>query len=211
MLCPRRNILGLLYQAGEELHISSSAQSRVTADEEEERVMNLRRVLIKGGTVISVDPEIGDLPKGDVLFEGGKIAEVAPDVKAPDAEVIDATDKIVMPGLVDAHRHVWQGAIKGVAPDTDLNDYFMGVLAAFAPTYEPEDVYAGELIGALEALRALRQAGGRAVFAYGFANTGPEWFYESTLDHPSDARRVRSDHFSSDDGLVTMAMALRGP
>jgi len=207
----------------------------VTADGEEERAMNLRRVLIKGGTVISVDPEIGDLPKGDVLFEGGKIAEVAPDVKAPDAEVIDATDKIVMPGMVDAHRHVWQGAIKGVAPDTDLNDYFMGVLAAFAPTYEPEDVYAGELIGALEALdagvttlvdwshiqntpehtdeaiRALRQAGGRAVFAYGFANTGPEWFYESTLDHPSDARRVRSEHFSSDDGLVTMAMALRGP
>ncbi len=197
--------------------------------------MNNRRVLIKGGTVISMNPQIGDLPKGDVLFEGGKIAEVAPDVKAPDAEVIDATDKIVMPGLVDAHRHVWQAAIKGVAPDTDLNDYFMGVLAAFAPAYEPEDVYAGELLGALEALdagvttlvdwshiqnspehtdeaiRALHEAGGRAVFAYGFANMGPEWFYESTIDHPSDARRVRSEHFSSDDGLVTMAMALRGP
>jgi 5-methylthioadenosine/S-adenosylhomocysteine deaminase len=195
--------------------------------------MNNGRTLIKGATVISVDPEIGDLPKGDVLFEGGKIAEVAPDVKAPDAEVIDATDKIVMPGLVDAHRHVWQAAIKGVAPDTDLNDYFMGVLAAFAPAYEPEDVYAGELLGALEAhdagvttlvdwshiqnspehtdeaIRALGEAGGRAVFAYGFTNTGPEWFYESALDHPADARRVRSEHFSSDDGLVTMA--LRGP
>jgi cytosine/adenosine deaminase-related metal-dependent hydrolase len=62
-----------------------------------------------------------------------------------------------------------------------------------------------------EAVRALREAGGRAVFAYGFPNTGPEWFYESARDHPSDARRVRSEHFSSDDGLVTMAMALRGP
>ncbi len=68
--------------------------------------MNNRRVLIKGGTVISLDPQIGDLPKGDVLFERGTISEVAPNVKAPDAEVIDATDKIVMPGLVDAHRHV---------------------------------------------------------------------------------------------------------
>jgi imidazolonepropionase-like amidohydrolase len=80
---------------------------------EKERQINNGRTLIKGATVISVDPEIGDLPKGDVLFEGGKIAEVAPDVKAPDAEVIDATDKIVMPGLVDAHH----GALVGVDPE----------------------------------------------------------------------------------------------
>lgn len=92
-----------------------------------------RRVLIKGGTVISVDPKIGDLPNGDVLFEGGKISEVTPDVNAPNAEVIDATDKIVMPGLVDAHRHVWQAAIKGVAPDTDLNDPVGAVVLAAHP------------------------------------------------------------------------------
>ncbi len=60
-------------------------------------------------------------------------------------------------------------------------------------------------------MQALRDAGLRAVFGYGFPNTGFEWFYESQLPHPDDARRVRAEHFASDEGLVTMAMAVRGP
>jgi len=197
--------------------------------------VNQRRTLIKGGNIVSMDPEIGELPKGDVLIEGGKISAVGPELEASGADVIDASERIVMPGFVDAHRHVWQGAIKGAAPDTDLGNYFGNVLARLAPAYRPDDVYAGNLIGALEALdagvttlldwshiqhtpdhtdeavRAIREAGLRTIFAHGFTNTGPEWFFESELDHPEDARRVRSEHFSSKEDLVTMAMALRGP
>lgn len=197
--------------------------------------MNQRRTLIKGGNIVSMDPEIGELPKGDVLIEGGKISAIGSKLEASGADVVDASERIVMPGFVDAHRHVWQGVIKDVAPNTDLQDYFGNVLARLAPAYRPEDVYAGNLIGALEALdagvttlldwshiqhtpdhtdeavRAIREAGLRTIFAHGFTNTGPEWFFESELDHPEDARRVRSEHFSSNDDLVTMAMALRGP
>jgi 5-methylthioadenosine/S-adenosylhomocysteine deaminase len=60
-----------------------------------------------------MDPAVGDLGRGDVLIEGGVIAAVAERIDAPDAEVIDATDRIVMPGFVDNHRHTWQTAFRG--------------------------------------------------------------------------------------------------
>ena len=197
--------------------------------------MNATRILIRGGSVVTVDDRLGTLPRGDILIEGATIAAVAPRLEAEDAAVIDASNMIALPGFVDAHRHSWQAAIKQIAPDADLGTYFTAVLGSLAPAYQPEDVYVGTLLGVLEALdagvttlfdwshiqhtpahtdaavQALRDAGGRAVFGYGFPNTGPEWFYESRLPHPTDARRVRASYFASDDQLVTMAMAVRGP
>ena len=107
-----------------------------------------------GGNIVSMDPEIGELPKGDVLIEGGKISAVGPELEASGADIVDASERIVMPGFVDAHRHLWQGAIKHTAPNTNLGDYFGNVLTRLAPAYRPEDVYAGNLIGAFEALDA---------------------------------------------------------
>ena len=62
------------------------------------------RLLLRGGTVLTIDPDLGDLPTGDVLIEGDKIAQVAPRIDA-DAEVVDAGGKIVIPGFIDSHRH----------------------------------------------------------------------------------------------------------
>ncbi|MFD7409512.1 hypothetical protein ACFV7R_44465, partial [Streptomyces sp. NPDC059866] len=75
------------------------------------------KTLLTGGTVVSMDPAVGDLDRGDVLIEDGVIVEVAGRIDAPDAEVIDATDRIVMPGFVDNHRHTWQTAFRGVGAD----------------------------------------------------------------------------------------------
>src|SRR5665213_1778884 len=73
-------------------------------------------MLIKGGTVITVDPSLGDLfPTGDVLIEDGTIVEVARSIDAEDAELIDATDCLVLPGLVDTHRHTWQALFRNRA------------------------------------------------------------------------------------------------
>jgi 5-methylthioadenosine/S-adenosylhomocysteine deaminase len=192
-------------------------------------------LLLRGGHVLTVDPELGDLPTGDVLIEGDTIAGVAPHLDA-DAEVIDVTGQIVIPGFVDTHRHTWEAAIRGCAPNATLDDYFVEVLDTFAPLYRPQDVYASNLAGALEcvnagittlvdwshinntpehpdaAIRGLQEAGIRAQYAYGSANTSlADYWNESKIAIPGDdVRRVRETYFSSDDQLLTMALATRG-
>jgi 5-methylthioadenosine/S-adenosylhomocysteine deaminase len=193
------------------------------------------RLLLRGGHVLTVDPEIGDLPNGDVLIEGDTIAAVAPNVDA-DAEVVDATGKIVIPGFIDTHRHTWEAAIRGSAPNATLDDYFVEILDTFAPHYRPEDVYASNLAGSLECInagittlvdwshinntpehpdagiRGLQETGIRAQYAYGSANTSlNDYWNQSKIAIPGDdVRRVRDTYFSSDDGLITMALATRG-
>jgi 5-methylthioadenosine/S-adenosylhomocysteine deaminase len=194
------------------------------------------RLLLHGGYVVSVDPEIGDINGGDVLIEGDTIAAVAPTVEASDAEVIDVTGDVVIPGFIDSHRHTWETSIRGTAPNATLDDYFGIVLDGFARAYRPEDVYVANYMGALEcinagvttlldwshiqntpdhsdqAIRGLQETGIRSVFAYGFPNTSlADWWYNSSLKTPDDVRRVRETYFSSDGGLITMALATRGP
>ena len=134
---------------------------------------------------------------------------------------------------MDTHRHVWQGAIGGYTPQITGAGYGPAVLTGISMKHSPEDVYAGTLWGALEALdagittiadwahndqspahadadlRALRDSGIRGYFLYG--GPGP-----ATSDpdppHPADARRMRDEHFSSGRyGRLRMGMALRGP
>jgi 5-methylthioadenosine/S-adenosylhomocysteine deaminase len=70
------------------------------------------RTLLRGGHIISMDPEIGDIPGGDVLIEGEDIAAVAPSIDASDAEVVDASGAIIIPGFIDSHRHTWETATR---------------------------------------------------------------------------------------------------
>lgn len=195
-----------------------------------------RRTLLRGGHVLTMDPEIGDLPTGDVLIEDDKIVGVEGRIDA-DAEVIDVAGRIVIPGFVDTHRHTWEAAIRGCAPNATLDDYFVEILDTFAPVYRPEDVYASNLAGSLEcvnagittlvdwshinntpdhpdaAIQGLREAGIRAQYAYGSANLSlADYWFESKIVMPADdVRRVRDRYFSSDSGLLTMGLATRGP
>ncbi|MCI0632358.1 MAG: amidohydrolase family protein [Actinobacteria bacterium] len=194
------------------------------------------RILLKGGHVITVDPELGDIADGDVLIEGDTIAEVGKGLSA-DAEVIDATGNIVIPGFIDSHRHTWETAIRNCAPNATLDDYFVEVLDSFAPLYRPDDVQASNHAGALECLnagittlldwshinntpdhpdagvRGLQQSGIRAVYTYGSANTSlaDYWFNSQVAIPRDDVERIRSTYFSADEGLLTMALATRGP
>jgi 5-methylthioadenosine/S-adenosylhomocysteine deaminase len=112
------------------------------------------RKLIKGGIVLSQDPAIGELPSADVLVEGDKIVEVGRNLSAADAEVIDATGDIVIPGFIDTHRHTWETSIRTSAPDYALITYFGSILDKFAPHYRPDDVVAANRWGALECINA---------------------------------------------------------
>jgi 5-methylthioadenosine/S-adenosylhomocysteine deaminase len=102
------------------------------------------KVLIKGGTVLSLDRAVGNTIGADVLIEDGLITEIGPSLRARAADVVDASDTIVMPGFVDAHRHVWQSLFRNIG-DTpaDASGYFT-----------PDDVYAATLVGLLQGLEA---------------------------------------------------------
>ena len=65
--------------------------------------MTLQRTLLQNGCIITVDKQLGNFRRADVLMEGTKIAAVGPDLGVTDAEVIDASNMIVMPGLIDSH------------------------------------------------------------------------------------------------------------
>src|ERR1700744_6237872 len=83
------------------------------------------RILVKAGTVITMDAAVPNLATGDVLVEGDHIAVVGANIQADDAQVIDASGSIVMPGLIDAHHHAWLGLVRRMMPNVDdLNAYF---------------------------------------------------------------------------------------
>jgi 5-methylthioadenosine/S-adenosylhomocysteine deaminase len=105
-----------------------------------------------GARVLSQDPKVGNFDKGDILVEGARIAAVGADLGPLDAEVIDGTDRIALPGFVDTHRHSWQSLIRHVSTDWTLSQYFSGVRGVLGKEYQPEDMYAANLIAMLDAL-----------------------------------------------------------
>jgi hypothetical protein len=114
-------------------------------------------ILLKGGTIVSLDPKVGDFAKGDLLIDGKKIVSVggSDQVKAPpQAQVIDATNTIVIPGFVDAHRHSWEGQLRRIIPDGAIADYMATTHNGFARYYRPHDIYVGNLITALGCIDA---------------------------------------------------------
>lgn len=197
------------------------------------RVAPSGKTLIRGGTVLSMDPALGDLPSGDVLIEGEKILAVGPDLSNGEVEVIDAEGMIVMPGFVDSHRHIWEGLLRNIGTDVPLEgrtSYISFVLHKLAPAFRPEDAYVGNLVSALGAIdagittlldwshiqdspahtdaviQALNDSGLRAVFAYGFP-----WWGKWEERQPSWFVRAATEYFSTKDQKLTLALAAPGP
>ena len=122
-----------------------------------------RRYVIRGGSVMSMDPAVGDFPQGDVLVDGKKIVDVGRNLHVPGAGVIDATGRIVMPGFIDTHHHQFETALRSFLADGILimdgsgspsgtTTYYEFILNKFAPVYTPKDVYINELFGGLSQL-----------------------------------------------------------
>jgi 5-methylthioadenosine/S-adenosylhomocysteine deaminase len=184
-----------------------------------------RRILLKGGTIISMDPAVGNFAKGDVLIEGKKIVAVEQNIQAA-GQRIDATDMILIPGFADPHRHSWEGQLRGLNPNAvTITDYNAYTHQGFGPFYRPHDMYVGNLATALgcidagitciidnshnsrtsahsdAAIQALFDSGIRAVHASGapqFGSWDQQW--------PQDLTRIQQAYFSSDDQLVTLRM-----
>ena len=109
----------------------------------------MKRTLIKCGWLVSLDDAIGDFHGAELLFAGDRIEAVGKSLNATADTVIDASDKIVMPGLVNAHMHTWETALRGIAAEWMSANYMKHIHGNLATHYQPEDNYLGNLIGAL--------------------------------------------------------------
>src|SRR5579863_1869397 len=188
-----------------------------------------RRVLLQGGVVLSLDAKVGDFEKADVLIEGKRIAAVGPNLAAAarSALVVNAADRVVMPGFVDTHHHQYETLLRSILADGLLRDgsknYGSVIQGIFTPVYLPQDAYISELVASLNQISAgvtttvdtsqvslspahsdacisgLRESGRRAVFAYA-AGVGP------ASQFPRDIVRLRKQYFSSSDQLLTLAL-----
>jgi 5-methylthioadenosine/S-adenosylhomocysteine deaminase len=198
----------------------------------------MAKTLINAGWVLSVDPDIGDIQNGEILLEDDRILAVGRNLAAQADSVIDAGEMIVMPGLINAHIHSWQTGVRAIAGNWISAEYFRIMHANLALYYTPEDTYLAGLVGALSqisagsttimewchnnatpdhsdrAIDALYESGIRAVFGHGTVKPPqkPGEKHFSEMPHPrSEIERLRKGRLSSDNSLVSLAMAILGP
>jgi len=187
--------------------------------------------LLRGGAVITVDPVLGTMPKADVHVKDGVIAEVGVEIAAPTAEVIDASDCIVMPGLIDSHYHMWSTLGRNFLSDRGF-EYFPAKWAT-GEHYTADDFYNSVILGLAQLaaggvttvnnwshnnrspahvdaeLRAHRDSRLRARYSIGHIDRLPP----DVVNTFDDLDRVQEEWFAGPgqlDGLVHLGVNLRG-
>jgi 5-methylthioadenosine/S-adenosylhomocysteine deaminase len=207
--------------------IPAFAQSTAAQDDADlAKLQGSRRICFRGGLVLTMDRQVGDFVEGDVLVEDGKIRAVGAklEVSPDNAMILDAKQRIIMPGFVDTHHHFYQGVLRSILTNGRLNpDYNATINGPITAAYTPPDVYAGTLITALgmmemgttlaidtsqvshtpehtdAGIKALQDAGRRVVYAY-WVGQGPG------VKYPQDSERLRQTYFQSEDQLLTLAL-----
>ena len=176
-----------------------------------------RPIVFRNATILTMDGA-GVIEDGDLLVVGDRIAAIGHALAVPEEAVeIDAAGGILMPGMVDTHRHMWQTALRGLGADWTLSQYFVFYYLTWGKIFRPEDIHAGNVLAAIEAVDAgvtttldwshglqtiehgeaaadaLRGAPGRFVLAYGNLLGAPwEWTnskeFRAFVERMSDSR-----------------------
>ncbi|CAN5400118.1 amidohydrolase family protein [soil metagenome] len=185
--------------------------------------------LISGGTVVTMDPLLGDIADCDVLVRNGAIVEIGRGLAAGDAERIDARDCIVMPGLIDTHWHMWNTLARGLS--RSAKGGFQPTMTALAKVWTPDAAALGVRLALAEAVDggitcavnwahnirspaharaefgAMDESGVRGRFSYGYPNDLPAG---ETMD-VADLIQLRREAFVVRRGLVGLGVCVRGP
>src|SRR5215216_1846237 len=231
-LCRRNFIRGVaaLGAAGAfSLSGLARAQTRAADPVSSGTLPNRGEFVIRNGFVLTMDPQLGDIPGGSVHVRNGEIVAVGTNVSS-DAEIIDATDMIVLPGLIETHWHMWNTLFRSFSGDEQAHGYFPTV-ARYGAVMTPEDMYQGARLSASEAIysgmttvhdwchnirapeyaqkdiQALKDTGIRARFSYG-------WWQGQGDKEPlriSDIEALHRDWKDySNEGLITLGLGWRG-
>lgn len=186
-----------------------------------------RSIVFRNATVVTMDKGHRVIPHCDLVVINGRIADIGPHLAAPaDALVIDAAGGILMPGMVDTHRHMWQTAMRAYGADWTLTQYFVWYYLQHGKEFRPQDIYAGNILSALEAVEAgvttavdwshglqttdhadaavdaLEAVNGRFVLAYGNIQQAPwEWSTSAAFRDFVDRR------FNGQNDLLSLQLA----
>ena len=188
-------------------------------------------VVFRGATVLTMDDAHHVLANADVLVTGETIAAAGPSLQVPEGTAeIDASGGILMPGMIDTHRHMWQTAMRGYGADWTLTQYFVWNYLQWGKSFRPQDIYAGNLLSAIEAIDAgvtttvdwshnlqtvehaeaavdaLQEVPGRWVLAYGNIQAAP-WEWSAAPEF----RDFVSRRFGSGNDMLGFQMAFDVP
>jgi|SRR5215211_30223 len=208
----------------------AQAQTRVSDGSASIPLPNRGEFVIRNGFILTMDPALGDIPRGSVHVRNGEIVAVGADVTAPGVEVIDATDMIVLPGLTETHWHMWNTLFRSFAGDEQAHGYFPTV-ARFGAVMTPDDMYQGARLSAAEAIntgmttvhdwchnirsrehaerdiQALKDAGIRTRFSYGWSQ-GQD---DKDIINLRDLEALHREwHKHAAEGLITLGLGWRG-
>jgi 5-methylthioadenosine/S-adenosylhomocysteine deaminase len=186
--------------------------------------------VLRNGYVLTMDSRLGDIPGGSVHVRNGEIVAVGADVNPPNAEVIDASGMLVLPGLIETHWHMWNTLFRSFSGDETAHGYFPTV-ARFGASMTPDDMYQGARLSAAEAinsgmttvhdwchnirgrefaerdLAALKETGIRARFSYGWSQ-GQD---DNDIINLRDLEAIKQDwQKHSNEGLITLGLGWRG-
>jgi 5-methylthioadenosine/S-adenosylhomocysteine deaminase len=186
--------------------------------------------IIRNGHVLTMEPDLGDFPSGDVHVRDGTVVAVGPNLSAPNVERIDGRNMVVMPGFVETHWHMWNTFLRGVIRGDDPKEGYFPQTLRMGPYCTPEDAYRSVRFSVAEGLlsgittvhdwshntrtpahadaelQALRDTGIRARFSYG---TGQELAPSAAMNLEDVARVQRQ--WAANDAMLSLGVALRTP
>jgi 5-methylthioadenosine/S-adenosylhomocysteine deaminase len=207
-----------------------SAKAQVAPPETDSALPARGEFVVRGGHVLTMDTNLGDLPSGDVHVRDGAIVAVGANINAANAQVIDGRDMIVMPGFVDTHWHLWCTALRLIVRADDPNEGYFPTTIRVGRYCTPQDAYIGVRLGVAEGLlsgittvhdwshntvspqhadaelQALKDIGIRARFSYG---TGQGHAPDKPMDL-ADLARVQKQ-WTAADGILSFGACLRTP
>jgi 5-methylthioadenosine/S-adenosylhomocysteine deaminase len=197
----------------------------------------MSRILIKNGAIVSMDRKTGDL-RGDLLVENDCIAAIGPAIEASDAEIINASTMIVIPGLINSHIHTWETGLRGIAGDWTMPQYGQAMHRGLATHFQPDDIYIANLMGALTSINSgittivdwchnnptpehtdaaidgLQESGVRALFLHGSPKPNPKPGQKHFSEIPmprAEVERLLRGRLASHNARVTLGLAILGP